>query len=144
MTAAAPLFIGPAETEALSTLRDRAARRPVNMQTVESLLKTREGKRQHLRQMQAQTIQIPGPFPFDVTFSIEIGHGKGTCRHLSMSVVRPNRVPHPAAVWMVAELLGFSGGLEACETWPERFDDQGNIAINVIQPVSVAAEGRKQ
>jgi hypothetical protein len=76
-------------------------------------------------------------------FSIETGHVVGACRHMSMSIVRVGRVPSQEAVWMVAEQLGFSGGLTACTAWPEKVSD-GVTAINVVQPLSVRPEGRAQ
>jgi hypothetical protein len=86
--------------------------------------------------MNAQTVVIPGPWQFFVVFTIETGHPAGTCRHMSLSIRRKDRVPSPAAVWMVAEELGFSGGLLACSAWLERLSD-GGIAINVAQPLAV-------
>jgi hypothetical protein len=71
-----------------------------------------------------------------VTFSIETGHGSGVCRHLSMSSKRHGRTPTPEAVWLIAALLGFQGGLEACAIWEEGIG-AGDVAINVIQPVAL-------
>lgn len=137
----APLIITPEIVAALHKLRDAAARKPTDMQEVMRLLKTPRGKRLHMAQMTAQTISIPGPWTFFVTFSIENGHPVGTCRHMSMSIKREGRVPHPIGVWMVAEELGFSGGLEACAVWPEDLSDGGR-AVNVVQPISVRPEKR--
>lgn len=132
----APLIITPDVQAALHKLRDVAARKPVEMAEVMRLLKTPRGARLHKQQMTAQSIRIPGPWDFFVTFSIENGHPAGTCRHMSMSIMRDGRVPHPIGVWMVAEDLGFSGGLEACRVWIEDLSDGGK-AVNVVQPISV-------
>lgn len=91
--------------------------------------------------MTAQSIRIQGPWPFFVTFWIETNHPVGTCRHMSMSITRDNRVPSPAAVWLIAEVLGFAGGLEACRQWPEELSD-GGTAINIVQPLSVTEAAR--
>ena len=138
MTANAPLLLSAEVYSAFEALRQKAARKPVDMPSLMRAIKTQQGERRHRKQMQAQTVPIPGPWPFFVTFSIETGHPAGTCRHMSMSVKRDGRVPHPAALWMVAEAFGFSGGLESCTVWPEKLSD-GGAAINLVQPVTVQA-----
>jgi hypothetical protein len=138
----APLIITPEVRAALHQLRDAAARKPVDMRELMHRLETPSGKFQYTLQMGAQTILIPGPWDFLVTFSLETGHPAGTARHMSISVNREGRVPHPRAVWMVAEALGFVGGLETCRLYTENLQGHG-VAINVIQPLSVqqAAHG---
>lgn len=106
---ATPLVIGPAELAALAALRERAASRPVDMPRLMEAIKTTDGKAAHSAQMRLQSVPIP--LDFLVTFSIETGHPIGTCRHMSMSTGKRGRVPSPPAVWMVAETLGFVGGL---------------------------------
>lgn len=133
---ATPLILGSVQRAALQELRTRAAAVPVHMSDLLERLKTPEGHKAHRRQMTAQSVEIPADFL--VTFSIETGHPIGTCRHMSMSVGRKGRVPHPAAVWMVAEELGFAGELAACTTWPEELQGDG-VAINVVQPLAVTS-----
>jgi hypothetical protein len=143
MTASAPFILSEAVVKELHALREFAAARPVNMLTLEEAMKTPKGKKTHLQRMSMQSIKIPGPWVFFVTFSVEIGHPIGACRHMSMSIAREKRVPSQDAVWMVAEHLGFSGGLDACDAWPEELPD-GSTAVNVAQPLSVQQEGRMQ
>ncbi len=133
---AIPLIMGAVQSAALADLRRRAAAAPVHVPDLLERLKTPIGERAHRKQMTAQTVEIP--ISFLVTFSIETGHPAGTCRHMSMSVGREGRVPHPEAVWMIAEELGFAGGLAACKTWREDLRGHG-VAINVIQPLAVMA-----
>jgi hypothetical protein len=133
------LILSPVVVAGLHRLRGFAARRPIEMAPVVEQIKTPEGMKEHMRRMHAQTIRIPGPYPFDVTFSIE-NHPGGMMRHMSMSIVREGRVPSPEAVWMVAEELGFSGGLESSQVWFEDLTD-GSKAVNVVQPISVQARG---
>lgn len=128
-----PLMIGPNEREALDNLRKLANEHPVDMRTLTERLKTPDGKAAHKKQMTAQSVAIPADFL--VTFSIEIGHPIGTCRHMSMSVGKQERVPSPQGAWMVAEQLGFVGGLESCVHWLEDLQGHGR-AINVVQPVN--------
>ena len=114
---ATPLIVGPAEQAALAALRQAAVAAPVDMPRLMALLKTREGKRRHKRQMTAQSVRIP--LDFVVTFSIETGHPVGTCRHMSMSSGARGRLPTPPAIWMVATELGFVGAIEQCHCWLE-------------------------
>jgi hypothetical protein len=136
-----PLMLGPNERAALDSLRELANTRPVDMTVLVEALKHKAGKAAHMLQMTAQTIDIP--LDFMVTFSIETGHPIGTCRHMSMSVGKKGRVPHPHAIWMVAEVLGFIDELDTCRCWLEDLQGHGQ-AVNVVQPVSIAApEGRQ-
>lgn len=128
-----PLMIGPNERKALDNLRKLANEHPVDMRTLPQRLETPDGKAAHMTQMTAQSIRLP--VDFLVTFSIEIGHPIGTCRHMSMSVRKQGRVPNPLAAWMVAEQLGFVGGLESCNHWLEDLQGHGQ-AVNVVQPVN--------
>lgn len=130
----APLIITPEVREELHKLRDRADRNPVHMPEVARLLKTPRGKRLHMAFMTAQTIVIRGPWDFYVTFCRETGHPIGLCRHMSMSIMREGRLPHPDGVLMVAKELGFVGGLPACRVWIEDLGDGGK-AVNLVQPI---------
>ncbi len=133
----APLILTPDVRANLHRLREFAAKRPVDVVLLLEAIKDPERKREYLKRMTAQTIRIDGPWPFFVTFSIETNHPAGTCRHMSMSIKRAGRVPHPIAVWMVAEELGFTGALEMCSIWTEELSDGfGGDAINVVQPLS--------
>ena len=81
----APLIITPLVRHELHKLREAAARNPIDMPYRVARLNTPRGRRLHWAQMEAQTVEIPGPWPFFVTFSIETGHQIGVCRHtLSM------------------------------------------------------------
>jgi hypothetical protein len=128
----APLIITPQVQADLHKLRDAAARNPIDMPHRVTRLHTPRGRRLHMQQMDAQTVEIPGPWPF----SIETGHPSGAARHVSVSIAREGRVPGQYAVWMICEELGFGGGLEACQCWPEKLEG-GGTAVNVIQPLSV-------
>ena len=134
----APLILTPEITEALHALRRLAATKPVDVRMLLQEIKTPLGEHMHLERMQKQTTVIYGPWPFFVTFSIETGHPVGTCRHMSMSIKRGGRVPNRFAIWIVAEELGFVGGLKTCNVWPEELRD-GGIAVNVVQPLAVNA-----
>jgi len=135
----APLIIGEHQKAALADLRRVAAEHPIDMPNLMQRIKTPDGKRVHMDQMNDQTIDLPTTYL--VTFSIENGHPIGTCRHMSMSSTRKGRAPSPEAIWIVAEELGFIGGLSACEVWSEDLQRGAEraIAINVVQSINTLA-----
>jgi hypothetical protein len=137
MTGLAPLIITPEVTDAFTALRDLAAANPVNIQKLAEVIKHEAGRLAHRDQMQNQSLLIDtGPFNFVVVFSVETHHPCGTCRHLSVSIVRDGRVPSPEAVQLIAEYLGFEGGITDCTIYPEKLSD-GATAINIVQPVAL-------
>lgn len=126
-----PLIMTEEARQQIVALRKLAEDNPVNMVGLTERLQIPYEKEMHMAQMTAQTMMIP--MAFLVTFSIEFGHPVGPCRHLSMSVQREGRIPHPAAVWMVAKEFGFWGVIEDCEAvWNEELKSHG-VAINVVQ-----------
>lgn len=135
-TVTAPLILTTQVQDALHSLRRLAAFKPVDMTKLEAKLATPKGKLAHDADMTAQTVVIPGPWPFLVTLSIETDHPNGAvCRHMSMSIKREDRVPSPEAVWMIAEELGFVGSYTECAAWPEKLT-AGGTAVNVLQIIT--------
>lgn len=132
------LLLGPDERNKLAVLRAYADENPMNVQLILQLTRSETGRRMHLKRMERFSVTIPAAFV--VTYSIELGHPPGACRHLSVSICRPGRVPTPEAVWMLASELGFVHGLEHCAVWEEPIGE-GDIAINVAQPVELPANG---
>jgi hypothetical protein len=128
------LIIGPQTEETLDALRTLAHAHPVDMADVMEALKHRAGKAAHKMQMTRQTVHIP--IGYMVTFSIETGHPGGTARHMSISTATAGRVPSQHAVWMVAERLGFIGGLKSCVGWMEDLEGHGQ-AVNLVQIVDL-------
>lgn len=108
---------------------------PVDMTGLTERLKTPEGKRAHMDQMNKQSITLP--MGYMVTFSIELNHPAGTMRHMSMSVAAPGRAPNEHALWMVCPELGFTGNsIYDCDCiWPEDLQrgSERAMAINVVQ-----------
>jgi hypothetical protein len=138
-----PLIIGASQRTQLNALRDFAAGHPVDMTRAQAACRSPEGLRQHLNTMDILTIELP--VAYRVTFSIDLGHPVGPCRHMSLSSRRRDKSPVPAAVWMVCEELGFVGTepFEGCTVWTEKLVPQGREdkgqAINVLQPVAMVA-----
>lgn len=132
----APLMITSEVRAALHELRKRVGEAPpTDMQYVMKAMKVPRLKQAHLAQMTKQSLTIPGPWDFCVTYSLEAGHPVGLCRHMSMSIMREGRVPSPEAVQMVARELGFKGDLAASTGWTEKLSD-GGIAVNLVQQVA--------
>lgn len=135
----APLIIGPEVEAELQRVRELAATRPVDVLTLMAKLQTEDGIAAHRQQMGEQTVVISGSFEFLVTFSIE-NQPVGPCRHMSMSIRRDGRIPHPAALLMVAPLLGFAGDFHDWSVWAEELSD-GGTAVNIVQPLAVTDAG---
>jgi hypothetical protein len=140
-----PLIIGATQRAALNALRDLAAANPVDMPKIIETLKTPEGKAAHMRQMDSQTIDLP--LAYMVTYSVEIGHPCGPCRHMSLSSQIKGRTPIPEAVWMVCQELGFVGDepFTGCWVYPEELQrgpdpkrDRAR-AMNIVQPLNVVS-----
>jgi hypothetical protein len=136
---AGALVIGEPERAKLHALREAAAAAPVHMPDLLVRMKTDEGREAHRDAMTRQSVTIPTRYV--VTLSIETGHPMGTARHLSVSSRADGRVPTPEAVWMIAEELGFTGGIRECKVWMEDLSDGGR-AVNIAQPVGIGAAGR--
>jgi hypothetical protein len=130
---AAPLIIGQTQRAELAALRELAHAMPQDVQVVMVQCRTPTGHALHLEAMKPFT--IPLPTAFMVTFTLEIGHPAGLCRHLSMSSLRHSRTPTPEAVWMVAQELGFQGSIQDCAFWLEDIGS-GDAAVNIVQPVA--------
>jgi hypothetical protein len=74
----------------------------------------------------------------EVAFSFE-EQPVGLCRHLSVAVAKKGKLPHPAAVEMIAKAFGFTsfppvGG----NIWIEEYEP-GRRAINVVEVAEPAA-----
>ena len=79
------------------------------------------------------TMVVPMGFPVIYTHEVQ---PSGIFRHMSMSVAldRVDRVPHPLAVQMVMEEMGFINDLGHCKFWHESVGGC-RTAINVLEPL---------
>lgn len=134
MTKPAPLMLGPKVQQKIIDLCKKAEENKIDVRVLLDTIKQPGILDAHMQQMNNQTIIVPGPFAFRITYSVETGHPAGMCRHLSMSIDRPNRMPSATSVWIVAQMFGFEGGLDACKLWNEHLSED-RVAINVVQPV---------
>lgn len=129
-----PIVLSNDVTDALKIVVSLAERHPVDQIRLRQRLATRNGKRLHSLQLSFQSVVIPGPWPFCVTYTVDTGLAAGRSRHMSMSIKPAGRVPSPEAVWMIAKKLGFRGTLTECSVWPETLAT-GEYAINIVQPI---------
>jgi len=117
----------------IKALIELAEANPVEIRGLLARIKGDEGKAHHMAQMSRQSIDIP--LMYVVTYSIEVGHPCGKCRHMSMSVQREGRIPNEIGIWVVAQEFGFWGtSLRDCVgVWTEDLKGHGK-AINIVQP----------
>ena len=125
------LVIGRPEVAALNALRDRAAANPVTVQDLMATLTDPDAKAEHVERVSSQTVYLPAAFMASYTMEVQEA---GLLRHLCVSIHAGTGVPHPAAVWLIAEALGFKDGLRGCMVYREDLTGHG-IGINVMQLV---------
>lgn len=77
--------------------------------------------------IESERVLIPNGFRAAISFEEQPA---GICRHLSVSVENPTRMPSTDAVRMVAAEFGFK--LESGKVWTEEFAP-GHYAVNVIE-----------
>jgi hypothetical protein len=142
------LFIGEAERAACAAAASRAAKHPTpledSMRTAQAVpqgkamlsLADRLGP---FKPLDVECVELPGGY--QCAFSFE-HQPIGLCRHLSVAVDTPGRMPHMAAVGMIAEAFGFVQGAER-RIWVEEFAP-GHHAVNVVEPVMPAATETRQ
>lgn len=128
-----PLLIGAKQKQAIRAVCALAEANPIDMLQRIEQLQTEVGKIAHMAQMTGQTIELPTAFL--VTYSVELGHPAGKCRHLSVSIEREGRVPSPEGVWIIAQEFGFTGQIKDCaRIWLEKVEGGGD-AVNLLQAV---------
>jgi hypothetical protein len=119
----------------LAELRSLAARHPVDGIALQNDIKTRLGRRRHKSHVTRQTIVLPDGFV--VSFTIDIGHPSGPCRHLTISMERIGGMPTPQFVATIAEELGFIDG--GAHLTVEQMGPRSCVVM--IQPLAIHAEG---
>jgi hypothetical protein len=128
-----PLVIDESVREQIKACVELAEANPLDMPTLMERIKDPQKKAHHMAQMTRQTVKVP--LAYMVTFSIEHGHPMGTCRHMSMSVQREDRLPNEFGIWMIAQEFGFWGSLKDCAGWIEDLKGHGH-AVNIVQPLT--------
>jgi hypothetical protein len=126
-----PLVIDDALRERFLQIREKATRSPI---TVARLAQLTSGFNRGASLSIFADTTIDLPFGYRVTFTVE--HQPTTvCRHLSISVSDPGKLPGIAAVEMLMKEFGFINPLNRCLMWLEEFDP-GHQAVNLMEPIS--------
>jgi hypothetical protein len=123
------LVIGETEKAKIAELRQTAAANVMDA----AAMRTASGKdiRAYRQMMEELSIELPRGFL--VTYSHDRHPDPyGVVRHISVSVDRANRVPHPAAVDMILEAFGMQPIGESVSVWIEDVGKREK-AINVVQ-----------
>jgi hypothetical protein len=128
------MVIGANEKKLLADLRKNAEANRFN----------RKQFLEMVEQVRPAPIDVPGfsctiPYGFSICFSLEEQPRVGWCRHLSVAVDDPARVPNPPAVGLLMEELGFKHcNLEVyspdIHVWTEDLSNGGK-AINVLERI---------
>jgi hypothetical protein len=135
------LIIDAAVREKFARLRARAVAEPVDLRVVGEQITTPEGEVAHIARMRKLTMEIPGPHPWRLSFSIDLGADNGPVRHLSLSVMRAGRTPNQISLWLVASELGFIGSVEDCDWWLEEIGDDRK-AVHLAQSIRLHPAAR--
>lgn len=129
------LVIGARERQALRALCIRAAANPITVGDLKATLTDRDAKAEHVERVSSQTVYLPAAFMVSLTVEVQ---APGLYRHLCVSIHAGSGIAHPAAVWMIAEELGFVGSMRECIVYPETLRGHG-FGVNVLQPVDMPA-----
>ena len=132
------LIIGDEERAAIEAAVKHAAAHPISLETVKRLATTipqggdlaLADRPKEFHRPESEHVELPGGYRASISFEQQ---PIGLCRHLSVSVDTPGRVPNLLAVGMIAEAFGFVKGMER-KIWVEEFDP-GHHAVNVVEPV---------
>lgn len=123
-----PLIIDDAVREELRTVVARAAADPVSLEQLHALV---AGELLPEEVSRGKSLGIPAGFHVVYTHEHQ---ANGVLRHLSVSIDLPGRVPHPAAVQMIMEEIGFILPLAKCQSWVEPCGNDRR-AVNVVEPL---------
>jgi hypothetical protein len=141
------LIIGVAERQAIDAAVERAAAKPVSLARVKRAAQT-VPQEPGVLSLADRGDTLPPPereivrlqkYQACITFEEQ---PIGLCRHLSVSVETPGRLPHMLAVGMIAEAFGFVPGMKR-EIWVEEFEP-GHHAVNVVEPVMPSSRETRQ
>jgi hypothetical protein len=139
------LIIGEVEKAAIKAAMKRARSRPIQIEavaanaipdqasdvvTLEDRLKAPRGD---FTRPISEQVNLPVEHRLAISYEEQ---PVGLCLHISMSIDKPNRVPHPAAMATVAQACGIDiEALPPGRTWVEEFtiDGQpGGRAVNML------------
>jgi len=105
-----------------------------NITSYEDLKKVAKGEANPVGDYEDFTVLIPDGIKAVFSYE-EQPKPVGLCKHLSVSVNLPGRVPNPAAVIMVMKEFDFKNNLDNCIVFNENFGDGTLTAVNVVEPM---------
>jgi hypothetical protein len=134
-----PLVIGLEQVAQIEAAIARARRHPIQLADMATAVFEDQGARRlklsdrrpgFEHSEASETVLLPIGYLAAISFELQRA---GLCRHLSVSVGRPGKVPNPAAVKMIAIAFGFPHFPPAPgHIWVEEFAP-GHEAVNVVQ-----------
>ena len=123
------LLIGPDEKAKIAELRAFAEANPLDPVSVIALAAENLDNVRDVMHMYS----IDVPIGFHVTYSQE-NQPPGLCHHLSVSIDRADKMPHPETVEMILQEFGMEPIAQSINVWIEDVDDVTK-AINIAQLV---------
>jgi hypothetical protein len=147
------LLIGPEQIRDINAAVERARKRPIPWRVLKAAmpggqdtdvvtLADREPV-EHIRP-ESECIELPANYRLCVSFEEQPA---GLCMHVSVSINRLNRLPHPAAVAALLRLCVQSIGnpdIDSGRNWIEEFlvdGEPGGLAANAVFLVAPAQAG---
>jgi hypothetical protein len=124
------LLIGPEERVAIAKLRLLAEANPFDPQRV--IEAAERDMAAYRAWMDGLSITLPSGYW--VTYSHE-DQPCGRCHHISISVDRPNKMPHPEAVQMILREFEMKPIGDSLQIWIEHVSPTVR-AVNIMQAVS--------
>jgi hypothetical protein len=122
------LLIGDTERAAIADLKERAQSRVTVVNATTAELMVNVGDEVRAANM-AFTIYLPAGYK--VTYTLE-DQPVGRIEHISISVMRPGKMPNPVAVDMILREFGMRPLADSDSMWIEAFEPR-HEAINIAQ-----------
>lgn len=123
------LLIGAEERQKIAELRAFAAANVQDAKHVMDTTREPAAEAAHRDMMDMHSIELP--VGYHVTYSHE-RQPPGLCVHISISVDRPNKMPHPAAVETILEAFGMQPIKGSPGIWIEDINAVTK-ALNIVQ-----------
>lgn len=101
-----------------------------NIFTVEEIAKIMDGSAPPAGDREGFSIFLP--VHYKAVYTIEEHKAKMVVRHLSLSVNKEGRLPHPAVVEELLQKFGFVGPLKKCVVYMEG-PEEDPYAVNIIE-----------
>lgn len=144
------VIIGPREERQIARAIERAAANPVRWETMKDVAISNPGLELKLDERRRKPGVVRPESEHLMLGNVRVAYSHeeqptGMYRHLSASVRKPGKLPHPTAMAMICEAFGFSDAMCGImrqiqpvtiegHIWLEEFEP-GHSAINVIERI---------